>query len=282
MSIEQAIKKYSSIEIDLLLSHILGKSKEFLFLHPEYELSNNQVRKLSSFVKRRQKGEPMAYILGYKDFCGLRFKVNRSVLIPRPETEELVRKIMEHETWSIKHVRPIRILDVGTGSGCIAISLAKLSQSIIHNSRFIIHASDISKKALAVARQNARAHGVEIKFIHSDILQNVGISFDIIVANLPYGWKAWQNNTSAETVGLKFEPKEALFTKENGLRHIRRLIEQISKLPSKPIAILLEYDPRQKNPLAKTIKEHLPSFQIKFYTDFNGLWRYAEIRSFSI
>ena len=286
MTIREALKNYHDIEIELLLPHILKKPKEFLFMNPEYQISENQKIRLLKVIKRREKGEPIAYILGYKDFMGLRFKVNMDVLIPRPETEGLVEyaiKQIEDLRLKIKD-KPIRVLDVGTGSGCIIISLAKILQTraplVLHKGRpcrLEFCASDISKKALRVATANAKKHQVKIKFIHSDILKNVGMSFGIIVANLPYGWKEWKNNTSAETQGLKFEPKHSLFTKEKGLFLIKRLLLQIAQKETKPKIIFLEIDPRQKKDFQRLIKKYLPAGDIKFYRDFNNLWRYAKI-----
>lgn len=311
--IHKVLQKYYNIETELLLAHILKKPKEFLFMEPNFKLSSYQVRKLSSLIQRRQKGEPVAYILGYKDFCGLRFKVNRNVLIPRPETEGLVERIaglsfpflregvrlrrtegLEHYRQtsttspsfggvsSLKRRRELRILDLGTGSGCIIISLAKKLQNLKSDTNvavFKFYGSDVSKKVLQVAKQNARHHQTKVKFIKSALLQNIKEDFDIIIANLPYGWREWKNNTSAETVGLKFEPKEALFTKEHGLYHIRRLLEQIAKRKRKPKLVFLEFDPRQKHSLFKLIKKYLPSSRVEFHRDLNNLWRFAEVQS---
>ena len=97
------------------------------------------------------------------------------------------------------------------------------------------------------------------------------------MANLPYGWKAWKNNTSAATAGLKFEPQQALFTKEQGLYLIRLLLEQIAEQKSQPREIFLEFDPRQKTQLHQTIKKILPKAAVKFYKDFNNYWRICQI-----
>ena len=278
MTIKQAQKKYRAVEVDLLLSHVLGKPKEFLFMHPEHLLSAKQLLSLRKIIKRRQTGEPTAYILGYKDFYGLRFKVNRNVLIPRPESEWVVEKIVASGELLVASQKKIRILDVGTGSGCIAISIAKKQPA---NSYKLI-ASDISPAALAVAKQNAKMHHANIKFINSDLLQSIKDNFDIIIANLPYGWSGWKNNTSAETVGLKFEPKRALFTKEKGLGEIRRLLGEIAQLKLPPKLVYLEFDPRQKTALNKLIKKILPFWKVKFHKDFNNFWRYAELSSLPI
>ncbi len=296
MTINQVIKKYSAIEIELLLAHLLSKPKEFLYLKPAYQLSANQLISLKKMIKRRLKGEPMAYILGYKDFCGLRFKVNRDVLIPRPETEELFERIMNNSPSPLfgqrggkggvhKVDRAIRILDLGTGSGCIAVSLAKQfsilrqAQDRFFNFKFSITASDVSKKALALARQNGRHHRVNVKFIKSDLLKNIKDDFDIIVANLPY-----VPNTDYKIIGknLKFEPKVAIFAKEKGLFLINKLLHQISNLKPQPKLVYLEFDPRQKAGLAKLIKKILPNSEVKFYTDFRGFWRIVKITTSSL
>jgi release factor glutamine methyltransferase len=195
------------------------------------------------------------------------------VLIPRPETEELVERVIAKlRSLRIKDKR-LRIIDIGTGSGCIIISLAKM----LSGNKYQFYASDISKKVLKIARLNARAHGAKIKFIHANLLEFVAMAFDIIVTNLPYGWKEWKNNTSAETAGLKFEPQEALFTEEKGLMLIHQLLEQIAVRKQKPKIVFLEFDPRQKTTLEKLIKKHLPKAGIKFYKDLNNLWRVAGI-----
>ena len=290
MSIREALRKYGQVEIDLLLSHVLGKSREFLFMSGDNRLTRMQTDRLTRMIKRRLKGEPVAYILGCKDFMGLRFKVNRHVLIPRPETEELVKMVMEHVTRSTKQPYKrssrafgprdngkMRILDLGTGSGCVIISLAKLLSAQHPKISIKLYASDISAKALAVAKENAKAHRANVKFVRSDLLQNLKSKFDVIIANLPYGWQAWKNNTSAETVGLKFEPKQALFTGEAGLYQIRRLLQQVAETQSVTKVLFLEFDPRQKLKLGKLINRILPRSRVNFYKDFNGLWRYAQI-----
>lgn len=274
MTIRDALKKYSAIEIELLLAHVLNKPKEFLFMNPDRQLSNVQINKLSGVAKRRQKGEPAAYILGYKDFCGLRFKVNKDVLIPRPETESIVERLGKIISGFVRGSGSYAtILDIGTGSGCIIISLA----NTISAKNFIFFGSDVSEKALKVAKANAKAYHAPIKFIKSSLLKNIRQDFDIIIANLPYVWKAWKNNSSAETIGLKFEPKQALFAEEKGLKLIRQLLEQITKRKNKPKLVYLEFDPRQKKDLAVLIKKYLPRSKSTYFKDLAGLWRFVEI-----
>lgn len=267
MTIGQALKT-NNPDSDILLGHALRKTKEFLYAHPEIKLSEKQLKTFKALVARRKKGEPIAYLLEYKDFFGLKFKVTKDTLVPRPETEWVVEHIL-HQKLSNK----TSILDLGTGSGCIAISIKKNSPKLS------VTASDVSEKALLVAKQNARTHKTKVDFIHSNLLSNLPSKhFDIIVANLPYGWSEWKNNSSIEAKSLKFEPKLALFTKEQGLYLYRLLLQQISKLKTQPNTIYLEFDPRQKAKLAKLIKTILPKAKIIFHKDLAGLWRYAEIK----
>ncbi len=275
MTIKKIFKKYSNIEIELLLAHVLKKPKEFLYLAPERKLSSYQVKSLSSMVKRRLNGEPVAYILGYKDFMGLRFKVNRNVLIPRPETEEMVEKVVSEQRL-VSSKKPVKILDVGTGSGCIAVSLARQFQ--ILDIKFQIIASDISKAALKVAKQNAKAHKVKARFVLSDLLNNFKGKFDILIANLPY---VPATDYAKLKSGLKYEPKNAIFVKENGLRIIKKFLKQLSqsKILNPESKIYLEFDPRQKAELHKLVKKFFPGWKVIFYKDFGNLWRFVEIKN---
>ena len=266
----------------MLVSHVLGKPKEYLYINGKKSLSSHQAKSLSSLVARRKKGEPIAYILGYKDFCGLRFKVNKNVLIPRPESEELVHKV--YQVCKVYKVsRPLKILDLGTGSGCIAISLSKKLRSATFN----LTASDISSTALLIAKQNAKKHHAKIKFIKSDLFKNIKGKFDVIVANLPYvpikmlnKYMMSKQNLAVDDpfAGLKFEPLSALTDGTLSFQIYRRFFEQVGGHINKGGLILLEIDPSSKKFLIEYQQKNLPSGRMKFYRDFNGLLRYAEIR----
>lgn len=284
MSIKEILKKYSSIEIDLLLSHILGKPKEFLFMSQRISLSANQLTRLDTMAQRRLKGEPIAYILGYKDFCGLRFKVNKDVLIPRPETEWLVERIMKYEV-GIRN-KGLRILDMGTGSGCIAVTLGK--QFSINNFQFSITGADISSKSLKMARENARHHHTKIKFIQSDLFKNIDGKFDIIIANLPYVpakmlrrhllHKPSPFPPTNPFAGLAYEPAFALTDGGSSWQIYRRFFQQVGPHLNPKSLIYLEIDPAQKKELPQIIKKYLPNAEVKFYKDFRNLWRYVVIQ----
>lgn len=267
MNITESLHHHAGVEVEILLGHILHKPKEFLYTHPDKNLTTAQEKKLRELIRRRKKGEPIAYLLGYKDFYGLRFTVTKDTLIPRPETEWVVEHIL-HSGMNANS----RVLDLGTGSGCIGVSIKKYAP------KMRVTAADVSEKALAVAKTNARLHKTSLQFVKSNLLSNLQRTpFDTIVANLPYGWGAWKNNSSQESKAIRFEPKLALFTKEEGLYLYRLLLEQINELPHKPHTVFLEFDPRQKKKLAKLIKDTLPKSKRTFHKDLAGLWRYVEI-----
>ncbi|MDE2312472.1 MAG: peptide chain release factor N(5)-glutamine methyltransferase [Patescibacteria group bacterium] len=271
MDIKEALLKYRGVEVELILMHLLGKSKEFIFMNLEYRMSENQIIRLRNLVKRRKKGQPLAYILGYKDFYGLRLKVNKHVLIPRPETEMAVDLVIERlKNFRFKDLGgSIKILDVGTGSGAIITGLADRAKGL--GFRLEFYASDVSKKALNIAKSNFVKHRVKARIILSDLLKNIKFDFDILIANLPYLDPHWRTDS------VKYDPKTALFTKEKGLFLYRKLLEQILVRHQKPALIYLEFDPRQKPALRRLIKKHLPKADVNFHKDFAGRFRYAEI-----
>lgn len=200
----QLTNHYTKSELRILSSLILKEVSNLSFtdiVNCKFKnLSNNEKQKIIYIVERLQKNEPIQYVLGKTEFYGLDFKVNSNVLIPRPETEELVEWIL----LETKQVNP-HLLDIGTGSGCIAIALAK------HLRYGTVDAWDISEKALEVARDNANNNNVSIKFSNVNVLEPVNIDkhFDIIVSNPPY--ITFSEKSELEKNVLDFEPHEALF-----------------------------------------------------------------------
>lgn len=187
----------------ILATELLSAPQMAFFLKDDVTLTAEQVTLLDSTIERLVKHEPIQYILGYSDFCGLRFKVNPATLIPRPETSELVEWVASEATGKE------RILDIGTGSGCIAVSLAnKLPQSKVT-------AWDISPDALAVAAENSKANNCNVAFEQVDILayEPVGEQFDIIVSNPPYIKEVEKELMHANV--LDWEPHTALFVPDN-------------------------------------------------------------------
>ena len=194
----------------LLMELVCRIDRNFYYQHMEDELSEEQFSEYENVLKKRAEHVPLQYIAGETEFMGLKFKVNSSVLIPRQDTETLVEE-------ALKTIKPgMRVLDLCTGSGCIIIS-------ILHNVPDVYGlATDISKQALNVAKENARLHGLAADFEQSDLFRNIVGKFDVIVSNPPY-------IPSAEVVNLmpevgKFEPPEALDGKEDGLYYYREMI----------------------------------------------------------
>ena len=221
----------------ILRAFVTGKTKEFLTAHPDWRGTAVDEKKISDLLQRRVKGEPLAYILGFKEFYGRKFRVSPDVLIPRPETEFLVD--------IAKELSPKKIVDVGTGSGCIAISLA------LELPKTEVEAVDLSEKALVVAEENSLTLGAKVRFYQSDLLDKVEGNFDLVVANLPYVSRKWEW-TGPE---LAFEPEQALFTEDEGLAIIKRLIEQIDVRGCCKY-LLLELDSSQKEEVGRFGERH--------------------------
>jgi release factor glutamine methyltransferase len=197
-----------------LLAHTLGRKRIELYLEFERELIETELTPLRESVRRRGQGEPLQHLLGTVEFCGMTFACDKRALVPRPETEELVELLIA-ETGNRK---PERILDLGTGSGVIALTLAaKLPQTEIR-------ATDISDDALALAKENAGRLGLSerVQFARSDMLDGVTGTFDLIVANLPYVAQQDRQSLSLEVL---HDPEVALFAGEKGDEMIRKLIE---------------------------------------------------------
>lgn len=211
-------------EVGMLLRTALGISKENLFLNPHATISLSEFDALMVLITRRARREPLAYITGEREFYGLTFKVTPAVLIPRPETEHLVEAVLEPNTGSSGS--PLlgqggNLLDVGTGSGCIVVALAKALPGAQ------VWATDLSEEALAVARENASRHGVTIRFLQGDLLAPLPpeLRFDAIVSNPPY--IARSETPSLEPEVKDFEPSLALFdTQDDGLGFYRRLAQE--------------------------------------------------------
>ncbi len=246
------------LDAEVLLSFVLKKNKTFLYTYPEKKLSKPQTDKFKILIKQRAKNIPSAYLTKQKEFFGLNFYVDKRVLIPRPETEIIVEQASE----LIKKYKLKSLADIGTGSGCIAITLKKLFPKLK------VLASDISLPALAVAKKNARLNKVRIQFKKGDLLTPYKhLKIDILVANLPYLSQEIYN--SAKTI--KHEPKTALFAKKQGLEYIENTIKQIVKLNIRAKFLLLEIDPSQSKKLKKKLNKL--NYQVTITKDLQKLDR---------
>ena len=212
---------------ELLLMFTLGCDRAYLYAHPERELTAEEQNRYQEALTRRTRGMPAQYITGHQEFWGMDLIVTPAVLIPRPETEHVVETVLELSRDFTNGGRASspgsfsRIVDVGTGSGCIALALAReLPQAEIH-------ATDISAAALEIARANAARHQLEnrTQFHQTDLLQGLALgAFDFIVSNPPYVGESEEDQVQLEV--RKFEPRSAVFAGPTGLEVIERLIPQ--------------------------------------------------------
>ncbi len=249
---------------EVLLAYVLNCGKEDLFTKDRLDVSSENEKKFRTLFRRFYSGEPVAYLTGMKEFYGLDFFVNKNVLIPRPETEHLVDSVL---SWSQKNGEVPSILDVGTGSGCIAVSLAKKLLSVK------ITASDISPDALEVARINAKRHGVSdrITFVLADLMAGVEGSFDIIVANLPYIGKKKYNFISRET--YEHEPHVALFGGEDGLQLYEKFFQQIAGRNLRPRLFLGEFGFLQGDDMRHLLSRYFSDAETKIVKDYASIDR---------
>lgn len=279
------------LDAEVLLAHTLHKSREYIISHPKEKLSESLITSYALLVTRRSRSEPIAYIVGHKEFYGLDFFVTKDTLIPRPETELLVEEalvLLRSMLRSMLH-KNIFVIDVGTGSGNIIISLIKsLSlKSEIGNLKFI--AVDPSRKALEIAQNNSQKHNVseKITFLGGRFLNplmhdpsiEIQNSTIIILANLPYLSKNIYN--SSPTSVKDYEPKESLLSSNDGLDHYRKLFNQIRLLAVEqrlPVVAFFEISPEQKSLIIREIKSHLPNASIRFKKDLAGKWRLVTVK----
>ncbi len=211
--------KNSRLSIEWLLADVLKTRRLNLYLIFDRPVSEEELQLIKPMIKRRAAHEPLQYIIGETDFLNARIKVNPAVLIPRPETEELVDIVLNAHDKG----RELRVLDIGTGSGCIPISIK------INASNWIVSATDISPEALEVAQENARLNHAEISFVEDDLLNSKGFDseseFDIIISNPPYILKEEESDIEIEV--KSYEPELALFCKST--EHIYRAIFEFAE-----------------------------------------------------
>lgn len=243
----------SALDAEVLVMFVLAVSREYLLTNPDRNLTAPQVQMFRSLVAKACKRMPIAYLTGSKYFSNLEFTVNKHVLIPRPDTELLVQKVLE----TVRQKKKLKILDIGTGSGTIIITLAHRLKN-----KHLYFASDISKKALEVALGNTKKYNLNIHFKQSSLLKAWDENFDIITANLPY--------LAEKTILTKYEPTLALVAKNRGLRLIQNLLMQIKKSKFTPQTIFLEIGHNQKLDVKKLAAIYLPVYNFKCFVDLLG------------
>lgn len=271
------------IDVRAILKFVLEKDDVYLFTHNTDLLTNAQYQHFRRLIRRRKKGEPVAYLIGHKEFYGLDFTINKNVLIPRPETEILVEKALTYcsnlkDKNSAPRSKNITFLDIGTGSGCIIISIVKnLKPNAYSLSKF--YATDISTKALSVAKKNAKALGIydNVQFLKSDLFSNPRLpkKFDLIVANLPYltNDKKGIRYTDPEKIGLAYEPEEALYADDAGFQLIERLVMKLPSRLNTGGLCLLEVDESHEVKLNKLCNQlELIVSNISGNSRYHGFW----------
>ena len=252
------------LDSELILAHILRRSREWLLAHDTDTLTQSQQQQARQLLLQRTQRRPIAYLTGRRDFYGHSFLVNEQVLVPRPESE-VILAILD-ELAQDHHLRTV--LDVGTGSGCLAISI-KLTHPDL-----AVSACDISESALLVARRNAArllSSGQQIKFYQSDLLSDLPVNsrFDLIVANLPY-LSPGQDDLSPE---LAYEPAIALYADDDGLSLIKQLITTAPAHLTPRGYLLLEMNTKQIEAVASYATNH--RYQVVKQEPFHLLMRLA-------
>ena len=259
------------LDAELLMAHSLHLTRTQLYARCHQVLSTSQEDVFAALVERRAAREPLAYIVGHKEFYRHDFVVDRRVLIPRPETEHLVEQALaEVRRWAPNG--PFRLVDVGAGSGAIAVSLA-VALPGVH-----VLAADASPEALAVAADHVRRHRAEgrVQLVQSDLLDSVPGPLDLICANLPYISAAEWPDLAPEIT--RFEPKTALLAGPDGLDAIRRLIAQAAARRPAPRALLLEIGSTQGAAVTALARVAFPHAEVFIVKDYAGLDRVVGVR----
>ena len=259
------------LESRILLSSILKITQEDLLIRYNEAISQEEESSFSEYIKRRKLLEPIAYIVGKKEFYGRDFIVNKHVLIPRPETELIIDMVVLEYQKNFTD-KEVTILDLGTGSGAIAVTLAAL----IPQAKII--ATDISDEALMLAAENAKLHGTiaQIQFIKSDWYSNLpGKEFDFIVSNQPYISPDNKIYMAQETI--LYEPEHALFAVENGLINYRKIIFGLNNFLKNENKVFLEIGFNQAEDVINILKKY-PFTEIVISKDLSGHDRVIEFR----
>ena len=239
--------------IKMLILETLNLSPTEFYLALEKEIENPEP--LQALVdKYLYENIPVQYIIGYTFFYGLKFKVNNNVLIPRFDTEILVKEVLDY-VGNNKY----KIVDIGTGSGCIAITLKKYLKNCE------IKAIDISKEALEVAKENAVLNSVEVDFFENDLLEGVNETYDIIVSNPPYISKS----DCVDKLVVDNEPHLALFAENDGMYYYEKILEMSKKNLSSSGSIFFEIGYNQREKIMPIIKKHFPLSKVKIVKDLN-------------
>jgi release factor glutamine methyltransferase len=264
--LDEAGSETASLDAQVILAHVLGHDRAWLFAHHDYALSAKEAEQYADLVARRANAEPVAYLVGRREFYGLELAVDRRVLIPRPETELLVDAVLDH--IELRQNPAVTVVDVGTGSGAIALAVATNCPTAR------VYAVDVSRDALAVATANVERLDTrrQVTLLEGDLLTPLPECVDIIAANLPY-------IALREYFGLiadvrDYEPRLALEAGPHGLDVITRLLQQVPSHANPGAAIFLEIGQGQSEAVMNLVRTLLPQArQVTIRQDYHGLDR---------
>ena len=262
-SIEEA-----RLEAELLVAHVMGTGRAHLLAEWQRPISPTALPLLAGLVERRLRREPLSYLVGWREFYGLRFAVRSGVLIPRPETETVVDAALRLAVGRYGDA-PV-VADVGCGCGAITVALAT------HLPLARVYAIDSARVALEMSAENVRRHGVEerVTLLDGNLLDSLTEPVDVVVANLPY---IRSGDFAAIQPEVLWEPREALDGGPDGLAVIRRMLDQIPGKVRPEGAMLLECDPRQASGLVNEIQERFPGCSARVLPDLAHLDRVVEV-----
>lgn len=253
--------------IRLLIEELSGMKANELFLNYDQVIKPSHFEDLDAAISRYlYRYEPVQYILGYSYFYGMKIKVNRHVLIPRPETEQLTELTLQ----ALESRKNLTVLDMCTGSGAIALALKKMRPDTC------VTASDISRDAIMTASENASVHGLDIKCIVSDLFSAITGKFDVLISNPPY----IAANDEIDPLVYENEPHLALFAGENGLQFYRKILETSAPFMNSSFLIAFEIPDNRDESLLKIAKTYYPESEISIEKDFSRKSRFLFIKNY--
>jgi release factor glutamine methyltransferase len=261
------ISPTSSLDAQLVLADVLDRPRAWVLAHPEARLGRVEQTSFAEALARLAAGEPLAYVLGWWEFYGRRFRLTPAVLIPRPETELLVETALDVIR---RDRRPKRVVEVGTGSGCVAVTLA----AEVPDLRLI--AGDVSALALRVCKENLRLHGVEhqVDLVQSDLVESLAGPVDLVLGNLPYIPSASLDHLAV----ARGEPALALDGGSDGLEHFRRLLRQLRSILGPDAVVFLEIGAEQGPRAMDETRAAFPSASVRVLPDLAGRDRLVTIK----
>lgn len=269
---EAGVGETPALDAQTLLAHLLGVNRARLLAYPERSLTAEEAERYAALVAARVAETPVAYLIGERGFMGLTLRTDPRALIPRPETELLVEAALREVVERLaRDPQPPLVADIGTGSGAIAIAVAAGEPRLPR-----IYASDISPDALALARENAQANHVDerITFLLGDLLEPLPEPVDLLLANLPY--VAPDDPHVSRSVSA-YEPAQALYSADDGLGHIRRLLAQAPTKLRPGASLYLEFGYDQGEAVTRLARGAFPKAEMRIHADYAGWDRYIEI-----